>query len=97
MRNSLTIAEKRPAKSKDKVASGRIKDSTPQPAMHSYAQKSDNLIPLPESEPSTPDSKRSRTEPTLMEVQDNIVKVLVEKMSQNTVALNQEIKQNRVC
>lgn len=91
------MAEKRPAKSKDKAASGRVKDSPDQSAMHSYARKSDNLIPLPESEPCTPDSKSSRPEPTLVEVQDNIAKILVEKMSQNTAVLNQEIKQNREC
>lgn len=92
------MAEKRPAKSKDKTASGRSKDSPDQTNMHPYARKGDNcLIPLPESEPCTPDSKRSRPEPTLGEVQDNIVKILVEKMSQNTAVLNQEIQQNREC
>ncbi|RXN24335.1 macrophage mannose receptor 1-like protein [Labeo rohita] len=94
------MAEKRPVKSKDKTTVGRAKDSPDQTGMHSYARKhgtDTSLITLPESEPSTPDSKRSRPEPTLAEVQDNIVKILVEKMSQNTAVLNQEIKQNREC
>ncbi len=94
------MAEKRPAKSKEKTAVGRVKDSPDQMGMHSYARKNGtgaSLIPFSESEPSTPDSKRSRPEPTLGELQDNIVKILVDKMSQNTAVLNQEIKQNREC
>lgn len=94
------MAEKRPVKSKDKMAAGRVKDSLEHMEVHLYARKNDAgtyPIPLPESEPCTPDSKRSRPEPTLGEVQDNIVKILVEKMSQNTDVLNQEIKQNREC
>ncbi|XP_050974976.1 uncharacterized protein LOC127170781 [Labeo rohita] len=87
------MAEKRPVKSKDKTAVGRAKDSPDQTGMHSYARKhgtNTSLITLPESEPSTPDSKRSRPEPTLGEVQDNIVKILVEKMK-NEEACQQHI------
>lgn len=88
------MVENIPAKSKDKLVPGRAIDST---GMHSYVCKSEStcLIPLPKSEPSTQDSKRSWSEPTLGEVQDNIIKILLEKMSQNTDDLNQEIKQNQ--
>lgn len=65
---------------------------------HSYARCSSpelKLTPVPGSEPCTPDPKESKSEPTLAEVQNNIMQILVEKMNQNTKTIHHEIKQNR--
>lgn len=66
--------------------------------MHSYARcSSPELTLVPGSEPCTPDPKKSKSEPTLAKVQNNIVQILVEKMNQNTETIHHEIKQNREC
>lgn len=101
------MAERRRGRNTDKGKSvsgkDRSTDRTDNQKMevmevHSYARcSSPELTPVPGSEPCTPDPKKSKPEPTLSEVQNNIVQILAEKMNQNTETLHQEIKQNREC
>lgn len=54
------------------------------------------LPPLPDSLPSTPLPKRGKTEPSLSEMQDNIVRLLSEKINQCADGLENMIRQNTV-
>ena len=48
--------------------------------LHSYTHpQSPERVPLPNSMPNTPESKKLRSEPTLAEVQDTIIKLLKKK------------------
>ncbi|KAL2082797.1 hypothetical protein ACEWY4_022615 [Coilia grayii] len=59
---------------------------------HTYAQTEITL--LPDSAPTTPVTKRGKTEPTLSELQDNIVRLVAEKLKENADSLACLIKKN---
>ncbi|KAK7925134.1 hypothetical protein WMY93_007444 [Mugilogobius chulae] len=62
---------------------------------HSYAagipDTSADQISLPESLGSTPDPKRGRTEPSWLELQENIVRLVSAKLDSNNVILTEKI------
>lgn len=59
---------------------------------HTYAQA--ELVLLPDSAPSTPATKKGKMEPTLSELQDNIVRLVAEKLKENADSLAYLIKKN---
>lgn len=59
---------------------------------HPYAQV--EYVLLPDSNPGTPVTKRGKIEPTLSELQDNIVRLLADKIKENTDSLASLIKIN---
>lgn len=62
--------------------------------MHSYARpQSPDCVPLPDSMPSTPAPKKGRPEPTLAELQENVVRLLVDKINERADDLEKLIKQ----
>lgn len=58
--------------------------------MHFYAsQESPEHVPIPDS-PSSPAPKKGKSEPTLAEMQDNIVRLLVEKINERADGLEKK-------
>lgn len=59
--------------------------------MHSYARpQSPDCVPLPDSITSTPAPKKGRPEPTLAKLQENIVRLLVEKINERADGLEKK-------
>lgn len=59
---------------------------------HAYAQA--EFVVLPDSAPTTPATKKGKMEPTLSELQDNIVRLVAEKLKENAESLASLIKKN---
>lgn len=62
--------------------------------VHSYTNSDGGVVPLPESAPCTPVAKKGKIEPTLTELQDNIVRLVAEKIKENADNLAGLIKKN---
>ncbi|KAL0146668.1 hypothetical protein M9458_058008 [Cirrhinus mrigala] len=62
--------------------------------MHSYANSDGDIPPLPDSGPCTPAAKKGKPEPSLTELQDNIVRLVAEKIKENADNLANLIKKN---
>lgn len=61
---------------------------------HSYSAANADVTPLPESNSSTPNPKKVRSEPSLLELQDNIVRMVSAKIRESTDSLAQMITRN---
>lgn len=102
----ITMAEKRHRNQGNKACKSLsfIEDSTENDMevvktgdMHSYAGSSEMEVgggPRPDSAPSTPVTKKGKIEPTLSELQDNIVRLVAEKIKENADSLALLIKKN---
>jgi len=62
--------------------------------MHTYTNSDGRVVPLPDSAPCTPVAKKGKAEPTLSELQDNIVRLVAEKIKENADHLAGLIKKN---
>ena len=65
--------------------------------MHSYAGGSEVEVggaPLPDSAPTTPVTKKGKTGPTVSDLQDNIVRLVAEKIKENADSFALLIKKN---
>ncbi|XP_051980432.1 uncharacterized protein si:ch211-196c10.15 [Xyrauchen texanus] len=62
--------------------------------IHTYTNSDGGIVHLPESAPCTPVAKKGKVEPTLSELQDNIVRLVAEKIKENADNLAGLIKKN---